>query len=421
MTHGLGRTKAAIHAAEACLDTDAIPWKRIAIMLVCGVELLETYLMLRQYRMYSVMTPPKIFEKHVSDEDFRKSQRYGSDMTRLILLQKVLGCMTRLLMIIYNADAHMWVASTALLHRVGVTPGEGMTTAVYANISSLVWIPQSIFMMAFEQLVVGARRGFNTQSWLAFLVDAAKGLALGTVMSPLYTLLIPIVCSAGDAFVSYAVLCYAAISLMGSAIYPTLIQPLFTHLTPLPDCPLRDRITTLAAQVRFPLEGVYVIEGSRRSNLSHAYVEGMWGGSKRIVLTDMVFQQLSPAEIEALLAQELGHWSCSHRTKMAVTELLYLALTLSGFTLFFKNAALFRAFGFGGAHAVARVPYLPVLVGYRLFNMLLEPLHTLLGPLINTGSRRFAYQADRYVVSLTQLCRDAEPPWPDICTARGCR
>ncbi|WFD18699.1 Ste24 endopeptidase [Malassezia caprae] len=397
----LSGVKAAIHAAEAYLDTDAIPWKRIAVTLLCAVELLEMYLMLRQCRMYSVTTPPKVFEKHVSDEDFRKSQRYGSDMTRLLLLQKALGCMTRLGIILYNVDAHMWVASTALLRRLGVTPGEVMTTVVYANILSLIWVPQSIFMRAFEQWVVQAQRGSGMQSWLAFIVDTAKGLALGIVLSPLYALLIPIVRWTGDGFVAYAVLCYAAISVTGSVIYPTLIQPLFTSLTPLPDCPLRDRIAVLAEQVHLPLEGVYVIEESSRSRPSNAYVEGMWGRSQRIVLTDTLFQQLSPAEIEALLAQELGHWTYSHGAKMAAIELLYPALTLCGFTLFFKNAAMFRAFGFG-PHAVARVPYLPVLVGYHLFNMLLEPLHTMLGPVINAVSRRFEFEADRFAVALSR-------------------
>lgn len=399
MTHVLHRATATIHAAETYLDTDAIPWKRVVLTLLWAVYLFETYVMMRQYPLYSLTTPPKAVVEHVSYEDFLKSQRYGRDKARFGFVADALAHALNLFMVACNVHAHMWVVSTALLGRLGVTASEPMTTAVYMIVSSLVALPLSMATSAYSHFVVEERHGFNKLTWATFLADTVKQEALNAVLgAPLCALFVVVVRWAGDAFVAYAVLFFVAVILFGSVIYPTLIQPLFNKLTPLPEGQLRDRVTALAAQLHFPLKHLYVIDGSRRSSHSNAYFYGIVpGGGKHIVLFDTLIEQSSTAEIEAVLAHELGHWSYSHPAQMMTVSVLQLTLTLSVFTLFFKNAALFRAFGFSGPHAVARVSYLPVLVGFELFNMVLKPTDALVQFAFHALIRSFEYQADRYV------------------------
>ncbi|WFD22287.1 Ste24 endopeptidase [Malassezia equina] len=404
MTHVLSRATAAIHAAETYLDTDAIPWKRVVLALLWVVYLFETYVMMRQYRLYSLTTPPKAVVEHVSHEDFLKSQRYGRDKARFGFVANALSHAMMLLMVVYNGHAHMWVASTALLNRLGMTPREPMTTAVYMIVSSLVALPLSMATSAYSHFVVEERHGFNKLTWPTFLADTVKQEALNALLgAPLCALFVMVVRWAGDAFVAYAVLFFIVVILFGSVVYPTVIQPLFNRLTPLPEGQLRDRVTALATQLRFPLKHLYVIDGSRRSGHSNAYFYGIVpGGGKHIVLFDTLIEQSSTAEIEAVLAHELGHWSYSHPAKMMTVSVLQLTLTLSVFTLFFKNSSLFRAFGFSGSHAVARVSYLPVLVGFELFNMVLKPTDAIVQFGFHALIRRFEYQADRFAVTLSR-------------------
>lgn len=118
------------------------------------------------------------------------------------------------------------------------------------------------------------------------------------------------------------------------------------------------------------------------------------------VIYDTLIEKSTPAEIEAVLAHELGHWAHSDPTKLLIVSQLNLVLMLSLFTLFIHNASLFRAFGFAtkaSPGAIAVEPYLPVIVGLELFQLVLNPTDALLKFGINAIVRRMEYAADRYV------------------------
>ena len=217
---------------------------------------------------------------------------------------------------------------------------------------------------------------------------------------------------AGSASIVAAVIFFDVLVLVGSVVYPSVIQPLFNKLTPLPDGVLRDRITALAKALRFPLSSLYVIDGSKRSGHSNAYFYGIVpGGSKHIVLFDTLLEQATPDEIEAVLAHELGHWHYAHPTKslavlqvQLVVNIGLLALVLTN-TCVYADSSLFRAFGFElGAHAISgctvREPYLPVLVGLELLQLLSYPLDALTSFGVNALTRRYEYEADRFAALL---------------------
>ena len=283
-------------------------------------------------------------------------------------------------------------------------------------------------------------------------MDHVKQCLLSVILGvPIMALIVSVIRWAGDAFVVYTVLLFTALILFGTIIYPTLIQPLFNKLTPLKEGMLRDRVTALASSLKFPLKHLYVIDGSKRSSHSNAYFYGVIpGGSKHIVIFDTLIEQSTTAEIEAVLAHELGHWVYAHPSKLLIISLSHIAVTLSLFTLFINNASLFRAFGFGqDRQAIAYVTYLPVAVGFELFNLVLHPIDALVQFGMHAVTRQMEYSADRYVflelfgtpvnanrISLSfsplrQICCATTPPRQDFgrtggtvplaCTRRGCR
>lgn len=124
-----------------------------------------------------------------------------------------------------------------------------------------------------------------------------------------------------------------------------------------------------------------------------------------------------------MLAHELGHWAHSDPVKLVLMSQLNLVLMLSLFTLFIHNASLYRAFGFVqrvAPGALVVEPYLPVMVGLELFQLVLNPTDAVLRFGINAAVRRMEYAADRYVGKcLTQLCRRASARAQNGCRDRG--
>ncbi|KOS15481.1 caax prenyl protease 1 [Malassezia pachydermatis] len=396
---------AGIHAAEQYLDDPAIPWKGLVEGLLWVVYLFETYVSFRQYLMYYRRTAPKALIEHVSHEDFVKSQKYGRDKARFGFIADGLNHVVNLASVHYNWSAHIWVWSGMLLTKLGVAHSEQTMSGANAVVSVLVQLPLSMALSAYRNFVIEERHGFNKLTWRTFFTDKIKELLLtGIITVPLIALFVTVVRWAGDQFVVYVVLLIMAVVVFGSVIYPTLIQPLFNKLTPLPEGVLRDRVTALAKQLNFPLKHLYMIDGSRRSSHSNAYFYGFVpGGSKHIVIYDTLIEQSTPDEIEAVLAHELGHWKYGHPTKLVAMSFVQIFLNLCVFAVFIHNKSLFRAFGFGSdASAVARVSYLPVMIGMELFNLVVHPADALLQFTLNAVVRRYEYQADAFAAQLTR-------------------
>ena len=394
-----------LRAGAALADNDAVPWKTLVVYLLWAVYLFETYVALRQYRQYSLPTPPKALVPYVSLDTFAKSQRYGRDKARTALMAETIMHIFGLLIIRYEVYARAWSVAGALLAAAHVPVNEMTTSAVWVVLMSALREVVGVPLSAYRTFVIEERHGFNKQTPASFVSDTIKewlpGLGGGM---PLVALIVWVIRWAGDYFVAYTAVLMLAVILFGSLIYPTLIQPLFNKLTPLPDGVLRDRVLALARTLRFPLKHLYVIDGSRRSSHSNAYFYGIVpGGSKHIgswlrarklttVIYDTLISESTPDEIEAVLAHELGHWSYSHPTKLLIVSLTHLVLQLTLFSFFIHNASLYRAFGFGSA-------LLPVVIGLELFQLVLNPADALTKFAFNAAMRRMEFAADRYVVA----------------------
>lgn len=177
------------------------------------------------------------------------------------------------------------------------------------------------------------------------------------------------------------------LTIVGNAQCSTFLKPWMNSSATLP----RTQIEALAASLKFPLTKLFVVDGSRRSAHSNAYMYGFWK-NKRIVLYDTLLEQASSAQVVAVLAHELGHWALRHTPRLLAAGQLQLLGQLALFTALRNSGALSASFGFDPRGA-------PPFVALMLFNQLSGPLDEALGCLNNWVTRRFEFQADAFGVA----------------------
>lgn len=289
-------------------------------------------------------------------------------------------------------------ALDALLARLcgdGLSRGALFLAAV-AAIPSLLSLPFS----AWSTFRIEGRYGFNTMTWGLFWADALRGLALAAALGlPLLYALMAFLRFAGAAWWLWASAFVMAWQVILVAIYPLLIAPLFNRFRPLEEGPLRDGLLGLARRLAFPAAGIFVMDGSRRSLHSNAYFTG-FGRFRRIVLYDTLLRQMDRAELEGILAHEIGHYKLGHILKrMALTTLQVFAL-LGLASLALRRPELYAAFGFAPAPDAAFAG--PPAAGLYLFLTLLGVLSPLFTPLNNLLSRRHEYAADAFALAATR-------------------
>lgn len=260
---------------------------------------------------------------------------------------------------------------------------------------ALIMAAQSILLAPFSihaTFGIERRFGFNTTAPSTWLLDRLKGALLSAALGlPLLYLLYRFIDGAGALWWFWAAVVFSVIDLVLSVLYPALIAPLFNRFSPLAEGSLRERIGELSGRLGFRVNGIFVMDGSRRSRHSNAYFTGL-GRTKRIVLYDTLLGQLSEDEILAVLAHEIGHEKKRHVIAMTAVS---IALSFVGFwvlALLMDWDALYRAFGFAGPSKHALILVVSLLSGPGTF---------VLTPLLSWWSRRHEYQADAYAAAAT--------------------
>ncbi|MFN3786292.1 MAG: M48 family metallopeptidase, partial [Thiothrix sp.] len=250
-------------------------------------------------------------------------------------------------------------------------------------IGSLLDLPLSLY----RTFVLEARFGFNKMTPTTFVTDMLKGAALTLILGvPLAMLVLWLMAAAGDYWWLYAWAALTATALLLTWAYPQFIAPLFNQFTPLQDGEVAERIHALLARTGFTSKGVFVMDGSRRSAHGNAYFTG-FGRNKRIVFFDTLLEHLTPAQVEAVLAHELGHFKHKHIVKGMVLSML---LTLSGFALL---AWLMQQDWFYSALGVSQASTYMALV---LFMLISPTFSFFITPLMAWWSRRHEFEADAF-------------------------
>ena len=255
-------------------------------------------------------------------------------------------------------------------------------------LSALLSLPFSVH----ATFVLEERFGFNRTTPRTFVLDRLKALALALALGgPLLAAVLAIFAHAGR---SAWLLCWAAVAgytLVVQFVAPRWIMPLFNTFTPLPAGELRERIERYAASVRFSLENIFLMDGSRRSSRSNAFFTG-FGRHRRIALFDTLVARLAPGELVAVLAHEIGHYTRRHVLKGTILSVAHTGAMLWALSLLMSRRWLYDAF---------LVERASVHAGLVLFGVLLTPVEFVVAVALNAWSRKNEHEADRFAAETT--------------------
>ena len=264
--------------------------------------------------------------------------------------------------------------------------------AAFALIAGLLDAPFEIW----STFRIEQRFGFNRMTWKLYLADALKGALVGALIGlPIAALILWIMGATGSLWWLWAWAAWMGFNLLILVLYPTVIAPLFNKFEPLADESLKSRVQALMARCGFTARGLFVMDGSRRSAHANAYFTG-FGAAKRVVFFDTLLAKLTPTEVEAVLAHELGHFKHRHVLKRMVAM---FALSLAGFALLGWMSA--QGWFYRGLGVEPNVAAPNDALALLLFLLVAPVFGYFVSPLLANLSRRHEFQADAYA------CRQA--------------
>jgi STE24 endopeptidase len=330
---------------------------------------------------------PADFSTHIGLPAHQKAADYSTAKTRLGMIDMLIGAALLLALTLGGALQALHDAWLRIFDAGSYAQGIALFAGV-ALISGLVDLPLSLY----RTFVIEARFGFNKMTLTLFFADLAKQTLIGAALGlPLLLCVLWLMQRMGEQWWLYVWVTWIAFNLLVLTLYPTLIAPLFNKFTPLDDISLKSRIEALLAKCGFRVQGLYVMDSSRRSSHGNAYFTG-FGASKRIVLFDALIARLAPAEIEAVLAHELGHFRHHHVWKR-MAALFALSLVF----LWLLGYAMEHDWFYAGLNVQARSTALALM----LFFLVVPVFTFLLHPLTSLYSRKHEYEADAYAARHT--------------------
>ncbi len=329
---------------------------------------------------------PEAFQTKIALSDHQKAADYTSAKTRFALLgiwfdaALLLGFTLAGGIQISAEFFSSWAAYP-------ITQGVAIIVTVLI-ISSLLEMPFTLY----NTFVIEARFGFNKMTFALYVMDTLKGLLVGAALGlPLLFGVLWVMQRMGEYWWLYAWLVWVVFNLTILFIYPSFIAPLFNKFTPMQDDAMKLRITALLNRCGFTTQGLFVMDGSRRSAHGNAYFTG-FGKTKRIVFFDTLLERLSGSEIDAVLAHELGHFKHRHVVKRIAASfaaslgLLWLLSQLMQTSWFYHGLGVTTP-----STAVALLLFFLVLPVFGFF----------LKPVFSAYSRKHEFEADAYAAKQT--------------------
>jgi STE24 endopeptidase len=362
------------------------PFTLLFLIALAASLALELWLLGRQSRAVRAHRGrvPAPFAAAIGAADHARAADYTVAKVRLAAVERVAGTALALALTLAGGIATIDAATD----RTGLAglPQQLATVAAAALAAALAGLPFD----AWRTFRIEARFGFNRTTPKMFAADALKGLAISALLLlPLAALLLWLMARAGVAWWLWAFGAWAGFSVLVGWAWPRIFAPLFNRFRELEAGALRERVESLARRCGFEPRGIFVMDGSRRSTHGNAYFTGL-GRHKRIVFFDTLIEALSPAELESVLAHELGHYRLRH---VALRLAAMLGAALAGFALlaWLGRQPWFQpALGVpdGGPHTLLIL----FVIAAPAFLLPLRPLSAWL-------SRRHEFAADRYATA----------------------
>jgi len=328
--------------------------------------------------------PPE-FSGIYDQEKYSRSQRYLKDTTCFFLVKAGVSLAVVIAFILAGGFNYLdqWVRSVFIYGEIR----QGLLFAAVLMLGSqLLNLPFALY----RTFVLEERYGFNRTTKATFFSDLGKGLILGGLIGGIaFSAVIWFFLQTGTAAWAWCWVALTLFQLFLMFISPVVIMPLFNKFVPLAQGELRTAIEDYAAKENFKLQGIFTMDGSRRSTKSNAFFTGL-GKYKRIALFDTLIQKHTVKELVAVLAHEMGHYKKKHIFKMIAMSVLTTGLMLFFLSLFIKNKGLFAAF---------RMEDLSVYASLIFFGFLYAPLQMVFSVISNIFSRKYEYEADAYSVA----------------------
>ena len=339
---------------------------------------------------------PDNFSAQISLEAHQKAADYTCAKTRLGYVSISLETLL-LLIVTLGGGLSILVSFWSNLLSDPIASGMALIISTIL-LMSVAEIPVSYY----RTFVIEQQFGFNEMTPRMFLADLIKRAGLGLLFGmPLLLGMLWLMEKMGANWWFFAWLAWMAFNVVVLAIYPTWIAPLFNKFAPLEDAPLRTRIEQLMRKCGFKSSGLFVMDGSRRSNHGNAYFTG-FGKTKRIVFFDTLLSRLDVSEIEAVLAHELGHFKRRHVIKRIGWSfaMSLVFLWLLGYLM--QQDWFYQGLGV----SVSSVP--STATALLLFFLVMPAFTFLFQPMASLYSRKHEFEADEYAAhnaSATDLMR----------------
>jgi len=330
---------------------------------------------------------------------FKSSQLYGLDKINFGMISSTYDTVESVIFLLLGFLPLLWDKSVEYGSTYfGYTEqdNEIKITLIFLAITTVIGTITSLPFELYSTFQIEKKHGFNKQTMGLFFSDKIKSIVLTFLIGgPFVALLLRIIQSGGEYFFVYVwafMFCFSAFMM---TIVPVFIMPLFNKYEPLPDGSLKTSIYKLAEKLNYPLTLLFVMDGSKRSSHSNAFMFG-FGKNKRIVLFDTLIQQVDEDEILAILGHELGHWKLGHTlSNFAITQ-IYFGAAFYFFSQCYGSDDLYSAFGFDDPSRGV-----PDIIRLMLFfQTLWAPVDKILSFILTVFSRHNEFAADKFSVDL---------------------
>lgn len=327
---------------------------------------------------------PDAFKNTVSLEAHQKAADYTLEKGKLGNIDSIISVIALLILTlggVVNWAFQCWASLVASPLMAGV----GAVATIFL-IMALVDIPTSVY----QTFVIEEKFGFNKSTVKQFIKDQLLQLALGAAIGlPLLALILWVIDSVGSLWWLCAWAILISFSLLMSWLFPTVIAPLFNKFTPMEEGSLKDRIQGLLERCGFNSQGIFIMDGSKRSGHGNAYFTGL-GNNKRIVFYDNLVNSLDEEELEAVLAHELGHFKRKHVIKMLVATSVMSLISLAILGWLIDKPWFFNGLGVEQpSNAAALLLFILVSSSFTFF----------MQPVSAYFQRKFEFEADDFAAN----------------------
>ena len=324
---------------------------------------------------------PAEVEGFYNKQKYQKSLDYQKDQTRFSFITAAFSFLLSLGMLIFGGFG--WLDGV-------LRPFFSNEIALALVFFGLIMIVSDLLTIPFQwygTFVIEEKYGFNKTTVKTFITDKLKGYVLGALIGgALLSVLIYLINSIGPDFWMWFGILAATFILFVNMFYTSLILPLFNKLTPLAEGELKTSIEEFAQKINFPLDNIFVMDGSKRSAKANAFFSGI-GKKKKIVLYDTLINNHTTEELVAVLAHEVGHFKKKHiiwSYLISIIQIFFVLFVLSKM-VFNENLSI----ALGGSQPAIHLNLIA-------FGILFSPISGITGLLMSMLSRKNEFEADAY-------------------------